>query len=108
MIKENEVEIETKDKKYFVKLGPTRPHVICKDKERHTYHRIDHPAVSYVSSESDKDKEYMVISHPEGWICTCKSWQYHGECKHIRAVKNAEDSSHFDDDWCQKLLDFVD
>ena len=91
MIKENELEIETKDKKYFVKLGPgpSRPLIICKDKESHRYERVDHPAVHYVVSETDKTKTYMVIEHPQGWICTCKSWQFHGECKHVLSAKGS-------------------
>jgi len=90
-MKKNQIEVESEQDKLFITFNEGRPHIVHKDKTKGEYRRIDHPAVHYVRSESRPNKLHMVVDHPEGWICTCESWQYHGECKHIKKIKNNEE-----------------
>ena len=93
-MKQNQLEIESQEEKVFITFKPgKRPHIVHKDKQRHEYTRIDHPAVHYVRSHSRPTKLHMVVEHKDGWICTCEAWQYHGECKHIHEVLENLDGS---------------
>lgn len=35
-----------------------------------------------------KNNEYTVSLELGTWSCTCTGFKYHGECKHIRSIKN--------------------
>jgi hypothetical protein len=42
--------------------------------------------------KGSKGNDYVVIKEGAQWTCTCVGFQYHKDCKHIRAVKNDEHS----------------
>lgn len=53
----------------------------------HVFEQVQNPTQVFEVVSSNKTDMYKVMTDGGNWSCTCLSYFYRGDCKHIRDLK---------------------
>lgn len=54
--------------------------------------QVVNPINEWKQKSSHSDEMYTVLTDGEKWSCTCPGYFYKGLCKHIKLIKQQEES----------------
>lgn len=41
--------------------------------------------------QSESGLAYVLVREADGWVCSCRGYQFRGDCRHVEAAQAADD-----------------
>lgn len=54
--------------------------------------QVTNPIAEWKQKSSSSDEMYVILTDGEAWSCTCPGYFYKGICKHVKLIKQQQES----------------
>ena len=55
--------------------------------------QVTDPIAEWKQKSSSSDEMYVILTDGEKWSCTCPGYFYKGLCKHVKLIKQQQESN---------------